>query len=197
MSKKKKDKKKFTGQVSLTRARKIFQALGFKTAGNWNEVRLTKKIQNLPDLAEGAKLDDKMQKRVNTICNAIKAGKKVVVINLEDVAVDKKRASYVEETVKRDTEKKKEKKAAKEKKTKKKSTTTKKAKTAGKTGIDKFGSRIGSDTSKINASLSKKPKKMSQLMEDAGVEGTHYTHLNKLIKAGYVKKSDKGFVLAS
>ena len=89
---KSKGKKKFTGQVSVTRARKILLALGFKTAGNWNEAQLTKKIRNLPNLADGANLSDaKMQKQVNTICNAIKKGTpEVFVVDLSDEAADKK-----------------------------------------------------------------------------------------------------------
>lgn len=120
MSKKKdksKSKKKFTGQVSLTRARKIFIALGFGTAGSWNEAKLTKKIQKLPDLADGVKLEPKMQKRVNTICNWLKDGKKVVVINLDDVAAGKKRATDVEDAVKREDARKKEKKEKTQRKT--------------------------------------------------------------------------------
>jgi hypothetical protein len=114
-------KKKFAGQVSLTRARKIFEALGYKTANNWSDVQLTKKIQKLPDLAEGAKLNTKMQKRVNIICNALKKGKKVVVVDLEDVAAGKKRAEDVEKAAKERTKEKKAK--AKTKKGKKEAKT--------------------------------------------------------------------------
>ena len=90
MSKKKKDKKKFTGQVSLISAQKIFVALGFQTAKNWNEAKLTKKIQRLPELTEGAVLETKMQKRVDMICRALAKGTKVTVVDLSDETADKK-----------------------------------------------------------------------------------------------------------
>jgi len=48
----------------------------------------------------------------------------------------------------------------------------------------------------INLVLSKKPKKMSQLVKEAKAVGTYYGHLSKLIEAGHVKKIDKGYSLA-
>ena len=73
----------------------------------------------------------------------------------------------------------------------------KKAVAAGKEkkGLDKFGSREGSNAAKINAALSKKPKKMKQLTSEAKVSGTHYDHLKHLIEDGFIKKSEKGFAL--
>ena len=57
---------------------------------------------------------------------------------------------------------------------------------------DKFGSIVGSPASKINAVLSKTtPKTMKRLVKAAGVTGTYYDHLNSLIKAGKVKRSEK------
>lgn len=116
---KSKGKKKFTGQVSITRARKILGVLGFKTASGWDEAQLTKKIRNLPVLADGALLEPKMQKQVNTICNAIKKGTpEVFVVDLSDEAADKKRAAEVVDAVARVAVKDEEKKTKRAKKEK-------------------------------------------------------------------------------
>ena len=61
---------------------------------------------------------------------------------------------------------------------------------------DKFGSRKGSNSAMINLVLSKKPKKMPQLVKEAKVASACYTHLGKLVEAGHVKLSDKGYALA-
>ncbi len=208
MSKKtktKKDKKKFTGQVSKTRARKIFVALGFKTAKSWDEVQLTKKIKGLPNLADGTKLEPKMQKRVNVICQWIKDDKKVVVIDLDDVASGKKRAADVEDAVKRDSTKKAEKKAEtakKEKSANKKAAKKEKGKVqdkkavAAKDNTDKFGSRKGTIKAAINSVLTKKPKTMEYLLKEAKVSNQQSGHLKNLIDDGYVVKTDKGYHLA-
>ena len=77
---------------------------------------------------------------------------------------------------------------------KKKTKTAKVSKVSAET--DKFGSRKGSNSAMINLVLSKKPKKMSQLVKEAKISGTCYSHLSKLIEAGHVKKIDKGYSLA-
>jgi hypothetical protein len=62
-------------------------------------------------------------------------------------------------------------------------------------GKDKFGSRIGTNNAKVNACLSSTPKTMTQLVKEAKIEGTVYSNLNKLVKAGYVQQTEKGFKL--
>ena len=207
-SKKSKSKEKFSGSITKTRAIKIFEALGFKTACNWDAARLQKKIENLPNLVEGAKLDDKTQKRINVVLKALKDGRKVAVVDVEDAAADKKRGKAVEDAAQRESGRKAEKKAKDRKvevkeddkpdakpKTKKK---TKKVVTTAskeKKDVDKFGARPGSIKAAINAVLTKKPKTMEQLLKDAKVANPQSGHLKNLIEAGHVKKSDKGFAL--
>jgi len=58
---------------------------------------------------------------------------------------------------------------------------------------DNFGSRLGSNQAKINAVLSKEPKTMKTLVEEAGLSSTYYNHLKRLIEKGFIKKTDKGF----
>lgn len=62
-------------------------------------------------------------------------------------------------------------------------------------GKDRFGSRIGTNNSKVNACLTGTPKTMTQLVKEAKIEGTVYSNLNKLVKAGYVQRTEKGFKL--
>ena len=112
MSKKKKKKgKKFTGEVTKTRVVKIFLALGFKTADKWDVFRLQKKIQNLPDLIEGAEFTDKMQKRVDRILNFLSQGQKIIVVDVEDATADDKRKQEIKNAAERETKRKIEKKA--------------------------------------------------------------------------------------
>ena len=211
-SKKSKSKEKFSGSITKTRAIKIFEALGFKTACNWDAARLQKKIENLPNLVEGAKLDDKTQKRINVVLKALKDGRKVAVVDVEDAVADKKRGKAVEDAAQRESERKAEKKAKGKTKVKEDDKPVAKAKTKKKTkkkakkavvstkekkDVDKFGSRKGSDAAKVNAALGKKPKKMKQLMADAGLESSFYNHLNKLVEAGHVVKSDEGYAIVS
>ena len=69
-------------------------------------------------------------------------------------------------------------------------------KTAKKTvETDKFGSRVGSNKARFNAVLSKKPKKMAELVKEAKLSGTFYEHVNTLIDAGHVEKTDKKYKL--
>jgi len=60
-------------------------------------------------------------------------------------------------------------------------------------GTDKFGSRLGSNKAKINAVLSTEPKMMKTLVQEAGLSGGYYGHLNRLIEKEFVEKTDKGF----
>jgi hypothetical protein len=58
--------------------------------------------------------------------------------------------------------------------------------------VDKFGSRPGSKSAKINACLSKQPKTMKQLLKETGLESTFYNHVNVLIAKHYVVKTKDG-----
>lgn len=61
---------------------------------------------------------------------------------------------------------------------------------------DKFGSRIGTDCSKVNAILSRKPMTEPQLREKAGVKNSVEYHLDKLVRLGILKwKEDEGYFL--
>jgi hypothetical protein len=183
----------------------IYKALGYKTADNWSAAQLTKKLPKLDTLIEGTELDKKNLKKVNEILRAQAKGRKVIVVDMDDVAADKKRGQSVKAAAKRETKRKAEKKektAKKEKTSAKKKVKAKKdakkqtKRIAEKVDLDKFGSKKGSTNAKINACLSKKPKKMSQLVKEAKISGTCYTHLSSLIKDRVVKKSDKGYALA-
>jgi hypothetical protein len=61
-------------------------------------------------------------------------------------------------------------------------------------GVDEFGNRKGTAMAKVNSLLSKKPKTMAELVEEAGLKDTCYNHLNKLIGKGLVVKMEKGYV---
>jgi len=202
-------KKQFSGQVTKTRAIKIFEALGFKTAGKWDVAKLQRKLLKLDTLIEGTDLDKKNLKKVNEILSAQAKGRKVIVVDVEDVAAGKQREKEVKDAAAREVKRKadqktkaKAKEKAETKKTAKKAKakkTTKKAVAASdkkkKPGIDKFGGRTGTIKAKINAVLTKKPKTMQQLLKDAKVENQQSGHLKNLIEEGYVVKIGKGYAL--
>ena len=60
---------------------------------------------------------------------------------------------------------------------------------------DRFGSCIGSKFAAANAVLTHTPKKMKQIVEEAKLPDTVYNHLNALVKAGTVEKTDAGYKL--
>jgi len=53
----------------------------------------------------------------------------------------------------------------------------------------------GSKRARIRAALTRQPKKMKQLMAEAGVDQTHYNFLNGLVQAGEVVKTPDGYRL--
>jgi len=138
--------KKFSGKVSLTRARMIYEALGFKTAHNWNAAKLTKKLEKLDTVIEGAELDKKNLKKVNEILRAQNKGHKVIVIDVDDIAADKRRAKDVTSAQKRVAARNKE----------KKSKTAKNEKVAAKKNADK--SKAKKQDKKAVAASDKKKK---------------------------------------
>ena len=94
-------KKKFSGQVTMSRAIKIFEALGFKTASKWNAIKLQKKLGKLHELVEGVELDPKNLKKVNQILRAQNEGKKIIVVDVDDVVAGKQREQDVKDAQKR------------------------------------------------------------------------------------------------
>ncbi len=78
---------------------------------------------------------------------------------------------------------------------------------------DKFGTRVGTPKAKFNSVLTRRPKKVSELVQEAGIEvptftytdrpskptvfqfGDYYRHLKKLVQAGHVEKVGTGYAL--
>lgn len=119
-------KKDETLQVSRNRAVKIFEVLGFKTAGKWDVSRLQKKIAKLDTLIEGAELDGKTQKRVDEILRVQNNDGQVIVVDPDDAQASKRRSKEVDDAQKREKVRKVEKKAKAEKNTKKEKETVSK-----------------------------------------------------------------------
>jgi len=131
-------KKQFSGQVTKTRAIKIFEALGFKTAGKWDVAKLQRKLLKLDTLIEGTDLDKKNLKKVNEILSAQAKGRKVIVVDVEDVAAGKQREKDVKDAAAREVKRKAEQKTkakAKEKAETKKTAKKAKAKKTAKKAV--------------------------------------------------------------
>ena len=177
---------------------KLFEVLGFKTAETWDDKKLLSNIKKLPEFAATAKVKSpKARKLLKSIINADEVGIKAEETAVEEAEATKKTSSKKKKTVikktaaKADTKKKK-----KPADTKKKTIDTKKKTTTkSDTALDAFGSRLGSNNAKINKCLSKKPKKMSQLIKEANLSGTYYEHAKSLIEKKFIIKSKEGYSL--
>jgi flagellar motor switch/type III secretory pathway protein FliN len=95
-------------KVKRETAVKLFKALGFKTANNWNDQKLQEKILNLPEMTEGTKLNSKVQ----SFIDKISAADEVIIISGESQTMQKKKktkkkASKKEVTTEAPTTKKK------------------------------------------------------------------------------------------
>jgi hypothetical protein len=62
-------------------------------------------------------------------------------------------------------------------------------------GLDKFGSRLGSNRNKFNEALSRKVKTMAQLVEEAGLSYAPGTHVQELLNKGHIEKVEDGYRL--
>ena len=162
---------------------KLFEALGFKTASNWNEKELQKKIKKLPEIVDGKTIKSP---------NVREALKKILdadTVEIDMSAVEAAPEPEVEITPKPEAKSKKKTKKVAKKVEKKKKVEGKKVE------VDSFGNREGSIKAKINAVLTKTPKTMEQLLKDAKVDNQQNGHLKNLIDEGFVVKSDKGYAL--
>lgn len=108
-------------EITKSQAVKMFEELGFATAGGWGITQIQNRINNLPDICEDVDiktLDIKLQPLVQSAINKIKDHKEVKVV--ADAQTEKKVES---EPVKKKKEKPEvEKKVKKDKKEKKTST---------------------------------------------------------------------------
>jgi hypothetical protein len=67
-----------------------------------------------------------------------------------------------------------------------------KASSGERKGTDRFGSRIGSHFANANAVVSAKPKTMAEIVTESGIPATCYNHINKLVAAGFLVKTEDG-----
>jgi len=168
---------------------KLFEVLGFKTAETWDDKKLLSNIKKLPEFAATAKVKSpKARKLLKSIINADEVGIKAEETAVEEAEATKKTSSKKKKTVIKKT-------AAKADTKKKTIDTKKKTTTKSDTALDAFGSRLGSNNAKINKCLSKKPKKMSQLIKEANLSGTYYEHAKSLIEKKFIIKSKEGYSL--
>ncbi len=119
---------------------RLFEALGFKTAKDWSVAKLRKKVKQLPELADGAKVKNPKAKKALA---AILKAKKVDIVPTVSEEPEK-----VEEPRKAS-----KKKAGKEKATKKKKASEEKG---NEENVDAFGRRLGTQGAHIDSVLSKK-----------------------------------------
>lgn len=62
-----------------------------------------------------------------------------------------------------------------------------------KAETDKYGFRLGTETAQMNEVLSRKPKSMSELVQEAGLKRGLYGHIKRMISKGHVEEvNDNG-----
>lgn len=173
----------------------LYEALGFKTADNWDDERLIKKIESLEELTEGVKIKDaKIRKLLDKV---LKAGK-------IKIKTDK-----VEGATETNMGKKKKKKSSKKEKKDQKATTeqveetTKKKKKSGKKAkiekkVDKKKSskkdskkKSKKDTKKTTTDKKKSEKKMGVIDTVIDCLKKEHTTVKNIVKVLVKKFPDR------
>ena len=165
-------------KVKRSAALNLFHALGVKSVDNLENLRLAKRLVNVPktfaDKAESLEGDDK--ELYDTLTVAVEENDDVVVTGGKPDKPSKPSKEDKEDS----EEKPKREKVAKD--------------------LDRYGMRLGSGASKINTVVSIKPKSTKQIHEEVlelGVETSLsrvHGHMRKLLEKGFVKKTDEGWV---
>ena len=195
--------------VTLTRAKalKIFEAIGYKQAGKWDDKRLLAKLRKLQDEVD---LDEVTKPKLKAALKKIIDADKILLgddgkTNSDDKSTSsKKKTSKKKKATKKkiaeedDEPKKSKKKTSKKQKTAKKKKTSKKKKATKKktsgAGKDELGCRVGSQAGKINACLSKKGKSLEAIAKESGLSETRCrNHLKWMVETkGLVQQDAKG-----
>jgi len=172
---------------------KLFQALGFKTANTWDDSRLMRKINEIPELVEEVEVKNPKVKRL--IEKILKASE--VILKEEK---SKRPSEDVEEETQEEAQKEKEKTVSKKsEKSKKKAAkeTVVKAVVKEKKGYDAFGRRLGTQGALIDEHLDKKGKSVKQLVEECKLPSTRISfHMGLFVHEGFLKKDkDNKYIL--
>ena len=172
---------------------KLFAALGFKTANTWDDSRLMRKINEIPELVEEVEVKNPKVKRL--IEKILKASE--VILKEEK---SKRPSEDVEEETQEEAQKEKEKTVSKKsEKSKKKAAkeTVVKAVVKEKKGYDAFGRRLGTQGALIDEHLDTKGKSVKQLVEECKLPAARISfHMGLFVHEGFLKKDkDNKYIL--
>ena len=166
---------------------KLFIAMGFKTAGTWEDSRLLRKIKELPELVDEVKIKNPKAKE---ILKKILSAKEIVFKTEEEPErASEKAMRETADGLDKDTKKKTTKKKTTKKKTTEKKTKKAKAK---KSVVEKdgFGRRLNTQGSLINTKLDKRGKTVEQLAKETKLPiGRISNHVRDLVGKGFVVKT--------
>lgn len=187
-------------KVSKAKTKKMFQAIGFSAAGKWDNPTLKRRTAALhKNIDPDAELDDpELNDLLHKLVEASENGEEVefVVSKKSKRAAPDKTDEPEEPTTKKKSGKKSGKKKSGKKTTASKKTTSKKrTSVSGKSeGKDEFDTVLGTPEAQFNKALSKKAQTHKEIVEKAGLppKPTHYNHLMRLRKAGFVVETTKG-----
>jgi len=205
-------------EVTRSAAIDMFLDLGFKTCRVWEDPRIERKLNKLPEiLKDTPDLPTKISNDENHLCHAVcRAVTNLEKINLipDEGEVNMAKAKKTEKKFKRGqilsiaeyegrsedksdkkTVKASDKKLVKNKSEKKAKNTDEKKEKKEKAGVNKFGYRIGTKSDTIDNALSKKPLTLKELADKTGLDvALIRMHLMHAIAENRgVKKTDDGF----
>ncbi len=165
----------------------MFEEMDFANAAKWSDAMLKSKVEDLGDYEKEKDAKLPISKAGLELFNELKA----LVDDDEEFEID----DDVPKAKGPEAKTKKEKTVTTATKTKK--TPAAKTTKTESNGVEKdqFGARLGTLTAKANAALTNKWKTMKEIVEDAGLNGTVYNHMNKLVELGFAEKSEEGYRL--
>lgn len=189
-----------THNINLIAAIALFQAMGFKTADKWDAERATEKFAKLgsmldakgkfdPDELDPNDITDKKQRAlfdelhehlkdgITIVVDAPEAPAKKKVTEEEEEAPAPKKKKITEEEDETPPAKKKPAADADDEKPAKKKVAK------GGAEKDEHGFRVGTALNKLAEALGKKAQTQAELTKAAGLKGTYYEALAKLVKA--------------
>lgn len=196
-------------EIKRSDALVMFKDLGYKTCDKWENDRLERKLNKLPELIDGTpdiptSIIENSEHLCNKICKSVQNEEKIKIIDDEGDTIMAKKSekktvkmvSLAEYEGRAEPKKKATKERSVEKKTMAKKIPGEKKERKSSVGKNKYGYRLGTKSDAVDSVLGKKPLTVKEIAEkskqDAQFVRMHLTHAVDHDRG--VKKIDDGFV---
>jgi len=180
LNEKNNNRKETKMEIKREKAIEIFKALGFKTSDSWPNARLEQQLNKLPELvvnseAQMENIPSELKEKIKILTDLINNDE--IVRIKQDINVDQKGEKEMKVKTKQ-----KEKTKTIEQKVQKE--------------VDAFGNRIGTRASIINKAIPKKEFTIEDIVKATNFTRTNvYDQIWLLVKKGFLKKTEKGYIL--